>query len=86
MDCIVYEINVTTRKSKAVVFLKKHTDMNLWVKEHANKDHVYEIWKDLKRHSSWCWKEKKGRWGKMATPIKKKQIIEDNWGVMFQKK
>ena len=24
--------------------------------------------------------------GKMATPIKKKQVIEDDWGVLFQKK
>jgi hypothetical protein len=86
MNCVIYEINVVTQRSKFVGFLTKHTDMNNWIKTNGYKEHVYEIWKGLRRHSSWCWKENKKRWGKMSTPIKKKQIIEEEWGVLFQKK
>jgi len=32
--------------------------MNIWIKSNGDKDYVYEIWKDLELHSSWCWKEK----------------------------
>ena len=81
MSFVVYQINKTSHKSKKVVTLQKHTEMNIWVKSNGEKDYVYEIWKD----SSWCWKEKKQRWGRMATPIKK-EIIEESWGFLFQKK
>ena len=86
MIWVVYEINVATKTSKYVGLLKKHTDMNIWIKTNGYKEHVYEIWKSLQRHSSWCGKENKERWGKRATPIKKKQVIEEEWGVLFQKK
>ena len=81
----VYQINKTSHKSKKVGNLRKHTEMNIWIKANGEKEYVYEIWKELELHSSWCWKEKKERWGKMATQIKK-EIIEESWGFLFQKK
>ena len=75
MSYVIYQINTTSHKSKKIDILKKHTEMNIWIKNNGDKDYVYEIWKNLHLHSSWCWKEKKQRWGKMATPIKK-EIIE----------
>jgi hypothetical protein len=86
MSCIIYQINIATIRSKPIGSLEKHTMMNSWIKANGCKEYVYEIWKNLNLHSSWCWKEKKGRWGKMSTPIKKKPIIEENWGLLFQKK
>jgi hypothetical protein len=85
MSYSVYQINKTSHRSKKVGNLRKHTEMNIWIKSNGEKEYVYEIWKDLELHSSWCWKEKKQRWGKMATPIKK-EIIEESWGFLFQKK
>ena len=85
MSYCVYQINKTSHRSKKVGNLRKHTEMNIWIKTNGEKEYVYEIWKDLELHSSWCWKEKKERWGKMATPIKK-EIIEESWGFLFQKK
>lgn len=85
MSYSVYQINKTSHRSKKVGNLRKHTEMNIWIKANGEKEYVYEIWKELELHSSWCWKEKKERWGKMATPIKK-EIIEESWGFLFQKK
>lgn len=86
MNCIVYQINIISQRSKLVGNLKKHTEMNIWLNSNGEKEYVYEIWKNLDQHSSWCWKETKNRWGRMATPIKKKEIIEEKWGILFQKK
>ena len=40
MIWVVYEINVATKTSKYVGLLKKHTDMNIWIKTNGYKEHV----------------------------------------------
>ena len=86
MNCIVYQINKISLQSKSIGNLKKHTEMNIWLKSNGEKDYVYEVCKNLEQHSSWCWKETKNRWGRMSKPTKKKQIIDEKWGLLFQKK
>jgi hypothetical protein len=77
MNCIVFAVDLTRQRRYAVGSVRSHTEMNDWLKTRGQVDTVYEIWKGPALHSRWCWKEKKGRWGRMATPSKKTDILED---------
>jgi hypothetical protein len=42
--------------------------MNDWLKEHGEKNFIYEVWKITGIHSRWMWKTRKDKWGRLATP------------------
>lgn len=73
--CAVYEINLESKRRRMIGKLSKHIEMNDWLKTHGENEHIYEIWKKVVLHSRWCWKEKNQRWGKMATPSKRQDVI-----------
>ena len=71
MECKIYSLNLDLKLRNMVGKIRKHTDMNNWLKVNGEKDVIYEIWKSSGLHSRWKWKEVRKRWGKMATPQKK---------------
>jgi len=73
MACSVYVVNLAEAQRYQVASLMKHTDMSQWLKNYGDQIHIYEIWKTRGIHSRWIWKEKKGKWGRMATPRKKQR-------------
>ena len=77
MSCSVYIVDIEAKRRYHVGNLYQHTDMSRWLRERGEIEMIYEIWKGGSVHSRWCWKEKKERWGKMQTPVKKHNI-DDN--------
>ena len=77
MSCVIYGVNLETERRYEVGRIAKHTEMNNWLKSMGKREHVYELYKGPSIHSRWRWKEKKQRWGRMATPSKKNDIIEE---------
>ena len=76
MICKIFLINLLYQRRYFVGSILNHTDMSKWLREKGDNEHVYEIWKDgAKPHSRWKWKEKKQRWGRMATPSKDLEIM-----------
>jgi len=71
MTCSIYKVDLAIGRRYPVANLAKHTDMSQWLRAHGEQAHIYEIWKVRGLHSRWHWKDKKGKWGRMATPRKK---------------
>lgn len=63
------DLDFTTRQLVGTV--RSHTDVSHHLSQIGEIEYVYEVWKDTGLHSRWCWKPKKERWGRMATPSKK---------------
>ena len=63
----VYITDQDTNTRKVVKLLRTHTEMGKWLKTHGEINEIYEIWKNGNINSRWCWKQKKEKWGKMAT-------------------
>ena len=71
MSCSVYRVDLVARLRYPVASLLSHTDMSQWLRDNGERDVLYELWKSRGIHSRWCWKTKKDKWGRMATPRKK---------------
>lgn len=71
MTCSIYKVDLIAERRYPVASLIKHTDMSRWLKANGDPEYIYEIWKTRGIHSRWQWKNKKGKWGRMATPRKK---------------
>ena len=71
MACSVYAVNLAASQRCPVANLTTHNDMSQWLKSNGDQAYIYEIWKPRGIHSRWQWKDKKGKWGRMATPRKK---------------
>jgi len=68
MSCSVFKINLDLQRRYLAGTIAKHTEMNDWLKEHGEKNFIYEVWKVTGIHSRWMWKTKRDKWGRLATP------------------
>ena len=66
----LYKLDLNIQQRYFVVELQNHTDVSDWLRLHGEREYIYEVWKKLSVHSRWCWKLKKEKWGKLATPKK----------------
>lgn len=66
----LYKLDLNLQRRYFIIELRNHTDTPVWLKNNGDYEFIYEVWKKSSIHSRWCWKEKKGKWGRMATPQK----------------
>lgn len=70
MECKIYDLNLELKLRNFKGKIRKHTDMNKWLKKNGDKDKIYEIWKINGLHSRWKWKKEKKKWKRINTPKK----------------
>ncbi len=68
MSSTVVKLNLELQTRQVVSSINSHTDMNTWLRDNGDKNFIYEIWKINGLHSRWVWKNKKEKWGRLATP------------------
>ena len=80
-SCEIYELfkkediknnrhGIAQTKKKVDVISNKH-NMSSWLKTKGDKNKTYELLSGASTVTRWCWKEKKNKWGRMATPPKR---------------
>jgi hypothetical protein len=74
-SCIIYAYDNNIEKKYKVGNIQKHYQMSDWLNNNGIKNYIYEIHKGDTIHSKWIWKENQERWGRTATPSKKRIII-----------
>lgn len=67
----LYKLDLNLQRRYFVTNLRRHTEVSTWLKTHGNPEFIYEVWKQTAVHSRWCWKLKKEKWGRLATPKRK---------------
>jgi len=69
------EEKLENKKSIIMGFLKQTKNMPGWLKNNGNMELIYELKKDKKNISTWVWKPKRERWGRMATQKRQSDTV-----------